>query len=105
VVEAGRPGRLNRGKRFGRNSFDLGQFGNPDLIDGMIPGGLHIKNAYGLTVGGTEGPATDCKAGRAGRSHVYSPSINEALSKYISRAGSSWITVSGTRFAICTMAV
>ena len=36
---------------------------------------------------------------------IYSPFSSEALSKYISKAWSSWITASGTRFAICTMVV
>ena len=66
-IEAGRLRRLTRGKGFGGNSFDRGQTGNPDLIDGVAPDRLDIENAHGLTVGGAEGPGADGKVYQIGQ--------------------------------------
>ena len=43
-----------RGQCLGGNPLDRVQAGNPDLVDGVVPDGLHIEDADGLAVGRAE---------------------------------------------------
>ena len=96
---------MSQGTDLSGNSFVRGQTRNRDLIYGLFQTESSSRIRTDTPWAGLRALLPTRKLTGVAVVMVYSPNINEALSKYISRAWSSWITASGTRFAICTIVV